>query len=212
MFELNEQGLQEFLKDPIAYIKKVRDLCWVNNVGACFEETPDYCRLSLINDKTNQGCVIEKTKLHNRRPFILDNDEPFSQTRDCPTVEEAFLRFWNMNKLLMQGKPYLRNDIMDAQLLLKDVQMGKITFDPNDAIRQRDMNWWKETHDSAGIINAITKSTTVYAIETFNDCYDEKEIASVLPEFLKRCWRNGHTNAYDNLDLIKSFCKALKKR
>ena len=97
---MNLEGLNDFRKNPKEFILTIRDLCWTNNIPVCYLENEDTISISLLDEKTSRGLLLESNG--DKIPFMVDYDDagsigkryrradvvgtPFSITVDDDTI------------------------------------------------------------------------------------------------------------------------------
>lgn len=204
-FELNNDGLKLFKSNPKEYILNIRNLCWINDIPVCYEETDNYIRLSLLEPTYFQGCMIEYNN-NNKLPFILD-DKEFKVSRDCPSIEEGFIRFWNMQRIIHKG--YDRTEILNAEPFKENFDNFILKF---DEWRIKDEErYWNSIDFSSSLIRAKTKSRIINSLENIDEVAndEQKEIVNSIPSYIYNNWKSGTLSSYDNLETLKNCFKDL---
>ena len=171
MLEKNILGFETFRKNPKEYILKVRNLCWMNDVPACYEEKEDSYRLSILEPKFNIGCMIDSSF---DIPFILDGDNFLDTVKDCPTIEEAFIRFWNVQRIIDNKETYSLDKVYNTNAFKEC--FDSLKFEVED----REINWYESIDFHKAKLRSETKKVLIKTIEKL-----EKIDSDIVQEYSK---------------------------
>lgn len=203
----NNNGYEQYIKNPKEFIDKVRDLCFTNDINVFFRDEEDFYGISMISKTSDKGCILEYSKYApEKKPFILDIDESsISPTRDCPTVEECFLRFYELNEIFKFNGDFDRNKVLSLQVATRRLNSGMIKTKPEQYAVDDFLKLNKERYLESSQIHF--KSAFNWALEevmaTMSKDEEFKNMAVMLKQYIELKYVPGVDNAIENLQRSK---------
>ena len=200
--ELDLNGLEFFEKNKKAYINTIKDLCYLNNIPAIYRNAEDEVSLCLI-DEHHKGIFISTAY---RTPFFLDKDDASFPTSDCPSIQDAFFRLWNLNRLLKVKQPFSREKVLNKTSATNDLCL--MHFEPNDA---KIDSYMEKVNNEAIISDALEKQAIIFTCEVFKNQIGENdpELADEMIQYVLDNMEEGQ--GAKNIQFMQDWFKELSE-
>lgn len=198
---MNLEGLNDFRKNPKEFILTIRDLCWTNNIPVCYLENEDTISISLLDEKTSRGLLLESNG--DKIPFMVDyDDDVVFPERDCPTLEECFARFWTLNKTL----PFSREKVLNLDAFYLEAEAGNIAQTDYEnyyyKLWSKENEWRFEDMSRAEIKSAIVNSAEdICEVAT----RDKEDLRTLIKDYTNASFLEGDDNQLNNLEMVRDM-------
>lgn len=198
--ELDLNGLDFYEKNKKAYINTIKDLCYLNDIPAIYRNANDEVSLCLIND--NKKGIFISTAYDV--PFFLDQDNEPLPTSDCPSIQDAFFRFWNMNRLLIMKQPFSREKVLNKELAENDSCL--MHFEDNQAKIDR---FQQNLENEANKANALEKQAIIFTCTVFKNQIgkNDPELANEMIQYVFDNIEEGQASR--NIKFMQEWFKEL---